>query len=581
MAGVKGRKSKEQTKICRLCGKEFQPIVWNSTVCYDKHYKTCEICGKRYELDRNEKVVDQIKRKTCYNKECIRKQKQKTKEQHPIEMKCKLCGKKFFTANYKNNICNDKHYKICSICGEQFELDTHKGYEKIKDRDFCYKKECIEKHKSLLIKNNENVKRTQFNGDKVYNKTCLICGEQFVTDSPRKFICPKEHHKTCKVCGNDFILKTEYSTGHKIKAKRQLDRDYCYSKDCILQVIQDKIKKTSLERYGTEYAMQTEEFKERSKDTRIEKYGSYLNMETLKFRIISKINKEFGNLLEKEGLEVEYEFPLESYSYDIHIKDTNILIEIDPTYTHNSTIPPKFKTGTGHIKDRYYHKEKSEIAKRNGFQCIHIFDWDDIEKVAYLLKNKKKISGHKTYVKDISREEANEFLDRYHLQGKCRGNDINIGLLNKQTNELLSVITFGVSRYNKNYQYEFLRYASQDYIIHGGLQKLWKYFIEKYNPQSIISYCDNAKFEGKFFEHLGFKYLTESKPTCHWYRRKTKTHITDNLLRQRGADRLLGTSYGSREDCGLNNKQIMRLEGFVGVYDCGQSAWVWERENII
>ena len=95
-------------------------------------------------------------------------------------------------------------------------------------------------------------------------------------------------------------------------------------------------------------------------------------------------------------------------------------------------------------------------------------------------------------------------------------------------------MTFGKPRYNKNYEYELIRYCSSKKVV-GGAEKLFNYFIKTYNPKSIISYCDWSKFNGNVYSKLGFKYKSYS--ICkHWYNTKTKKHITDNLLRQRGFD---------------------------------------------
>ena len=39
------------TRICKWCGKEFTPKDFNDVYCQGKHYKTCEICGKEFEID--------------------------------------------------------------------------------------------------------------------------------------------------------------------------------------------------------------------------------------------------------------------------------------------------------------------------------------------------------------------------------------------------------------------------------------------------------------------------------------------------------------------------------------------------
>lgn len=52
-----------------------------------------------------------------------------------------------------------------------------------------------------------------------------------------------------------------------------------------------------------------------------------------------------------------------------------------------------------------------------------------------------------------------------------------------------------------------------------------------------------------------------------------KIHITDNLLRQQGFDRLVGEEFGVYGK-GTSNEEIMLENGFVEIYDCGQSSYV-------
>mgnify|MGYP007037140579 CR=1 FL=1 len=81
-------------------------------------------------------------------------------------------------------------------------------------------------------------------------------------------------------------------------------------------------------------------------------------------------------------------------------------------------------------------------------------------------------------------------------------------------------MTFGKPRYNKNYEYELIRYCSSKNIV-GGAEKLFNYFIKTYNPKSIISYCDWSKFNGDVYLKLGFIYKSYSIGK-HWYNIKTK-----------------------------------------------------------
>lgn len=280
----------------------------------------------------------------------------------------------------------------------------------------------------------------------------------------------------------------------------------------------------------------------------------------------SNINQQFANLLDKHNIKYQREFFINSYEYVYDFKVNNTLIELNPTYTHNST----YGCYSTAPKDKYYHYNKSLAATKLGYRCVHIFDWDNIEKIIFSLQEKNILYARKCDLKEVSVQDTNDFLNTYHFQGTCKGQLIRLGLYYNDT--LVSLMTFGKPRYNKNYEWELLRYCSINKVV-GGANKLFKHFIKIYNPQSIISYCDNSKFIGQLYIDLGFKLSkAKVKPSKHWYNEKLKVHITDNLLRQRGFDQLFGTHYGK----GTSNEQLMLDSGFVEIYDCGQSKYVWK-----
>lgn len=308
---------------------------------------------------------------------------------------------------------------------------------------------------------------------------------------------------------------------------------------------------------------------EKQKQTMLEKYGTecILNDESLITHRRKKNtgpNLRFASLLNNNKIDYEQEFVIKSKSYDFKID--NILIEVNPTPTHNSYYLP-YPPYEGLNSE--YHIQKSKLASDFGYRCIHLWDWDDVNKIIELLKPRQRIYGRNCTIKEISKYDSDSFCELYHLQGKAK-DSIRIGLF--YDNTLVSVMTFGKPRYNKNYEYELIRYCSNKDII-GGSEKLFKYFINKYNPKSIISYCDNSKFQGNVYIKLGFKFDNISLGR-HWYNMKTGVHITDNLLRQRGFDQLLGDMYGCFGK-GTSNEQLMYEHGFVDVYDAGQSRYSW------
>ena len=359
----------------------------------------------------------------------------------------------------------------------------------------------------------------------------------------------------------------------------------------------DEIKSTMKDKYGVEYALQNPEFLKKKMETTKERYGvsfATQNKEVLDsirntFRKNygveyacflpqaqnlknkeSKPNQKFLELLEKNNFKnIDREFVINNYRYDFKIN--NYLIEIDPSYTHNST----YGIFGEEPKDKNYHLNKTLMALKNDYRCIHVWDWDDENKIMDILHDKEKIYARKCIIKEVPIKETNEFLQENHLQGTCNYQKISLGLYYK--NNLVQLMTFGKPRYNKKYQWELLRLCSKRYcMVIGGANKIFKYFIKNYSPISIISYCDLSKFKGNIYLSLGFSHLKDTPPSKHWYSEKLKMHITNNLLIQRGFDQLLGNVYGNYGK-GTSNEQLMLEHNFVELYDCGQGVYEWRR----
>lgn len=325
-----------------------------------------------------------------------------------------------------------------------------------------------------------------------------------------------------------YSVKCGYNTGI---AEETIIKRYG-AKGSASNKIKEKMKQTNLEKYGVPYFCMREECYSKNGFT------------------VSKANQRISEILTNNSIQNELEFHIDNKSYDIHIINTNILIEINPTYTHNSTNVVWFHNSNREPITKDYHYNKTLLAKNNNYRCIHLWDWDDIDKIINLLRPKQKLYARKCEMKEVNKKDCNEFLNKYHLQNSCKGQDIRLGLYYK--NELIQIMTFGKPRYNKSYEYELLRLCTKpEYSIIGGSERLFYYFIKNYNPLSIISYCDNSKFNGEVYSKLGFKLKDFGQPAKHWY--NGNRHITDNLLRQRGFDQLFNENYGK----GTSNEQLM------------------------
>lgn len=393
--------------------------------------------------------------------------------------------------------------------------------------------------------------------------------ERYGVDNPSKstIIKSKIVESNRKNLGVDYPMQSkEVMDRSRVTSLERYGTEYPNQSD----IVKQHIKESNLEKYGVERPAQSDEIKRKTIETNRKRYGVDYTCLVFSGKYKgndSSYNRSFAKLLDGVGIVYEREFLLEKYSYDFKVGNT--LIEINPTATHNTHFNPYGKNRI----DVNYHRDKSNCARDNGYNVIHIFEWDDIDKVVQLLKDRVTVYARKCDIRVVSDVDTNNYLDMYHLQGTCRGQKIRLGLY--YNSQLVSLMTFGKSRFNKSCEYELLRYCSH-YNVIGGAEKLFKYFVDTYKPDSIVSYCDTSKFSGKVYDMLGFTLSKKNSPRKHWYSMKEKRHITDGLLLSQGYDRLFKENHGK----GTSNEELILGRGYLPVYDCGQSTYIWRSDDV-
>ena len=403
-----------------------------------------------------------------------------------------------------------------------------------------------------------------FQANEVKDKIKATNLERYGVDNPSKsdIIKTRIVESNRKNLGVDYPMQSkDVMDKSRVTSFEKYGTEYPNQSD----IVKSKIDASTLEHYGVNRVCKLDEFKQKVVDTNRERYGVDYTCLIYSGKLRgndSSYNRSFAELLDDNGIKYEREFLLQKYSYDFKVGET--LIEINPTATHNTHFNPYGKNRI----DANYHRDKSKLAKDSGYSVIHVFDWDDVDKVVQLLKFRVTAYARKCDVKVVSEIDTNNYLDMYHLQGTCRGQKIRLGLYHD--NQLVSLMTFGKSRFNKSCEYELLRYCSH-YNVVGGAEKLFKYFVDSYKPNSIVSYCDTSKFSGKVYDALGFKYIKTNSPRKHWYSLKEKRHITDGLLLSQGYDRLFKENHGK----GTSNEELILSRGYLPVYDCGQATYIW------
>lgn len=459
--------------------------------------------------------------------------------EHP---KCKTCGKptQFISPSrgYSEHCC-------CKCT----QADRHVRDKLIKTSIERYGSDFREK----IYKKGRETKLVKY-GDENYNnieKTKKTMLEKYGVDNPLKSEAIKK--------------KVEKTCIDRYGAKSYLESE-TFDRDRRKHIEQAKI--TSLERYGTEFPMQTDEVKQRVTQTCIERYGVKWNCMRDEAHNSknsnSSANEEFAAILDSNNIIYKREFALGKYTYDFQVGNT--LVEINPSATHNINWNPF--SGAAKI-DKNYHLTKTKAAEAAGFRCIHVWDWENKSIIADMLGPKETVRARECEVRSVKKKETDEFLTENHLQGTVRRQTVRLGLY--KDGELVQIMTFGKPRYNKKADFELLRMCTRrGYAVTGGAERLIKQFDSVYANVSIVSYCDVSKFDGSVYERLGFCQERVSRPACHWVNLRTKQRITSAELRRLGADKLIHTDFGK----GTSNEEILLKKRWVQVFDCGQKTYI-------
>jgi len=398
----------------------------------------------------------------------------------------------------------------------------------------------------------------------------------------------------------------------KEKMKNKIEKRTISDKTLIL----DKIKKSNIDKYGIDFPIKLDEFKNKSKITKrknsvisfIEKYKNlkvidvdydngiikalcdehgyyeigisafyhrYRNDHNMciKCNSLGSYTKSENNLLQfiKENYngkidENKRDILNNKYEIDIYLPELKIGFEFNGLYWHSEI-----------YKKKDYHQEKTNLAEEKNIKLIQIYedDWNykqDIVKSRILNiigKTQNKIFARKCEIREINDNKLiRDFLENNHLQGFV-GSKFKIGLF--YDNELVSLMTFGNFRKSMGQKscegfYEMLRFCNKlNTNVIGGAGRLFKYFFDKYKPIEIISYADRSWSIGELYLKLGFKLIHKTKPNYYY--------IVDGIRKYRfGFRKNKLIEHGSEQN--KTEHEIMLEKGIFRIYDSGSLKFI-------
>ncbi len=417
-----------------------------------------------------------------------------------------------------------------------------------------------------------------------------------------------------KISSKKYFEKTGYNTpfeNPEVQKKIQKNNINPMRKE----EVKEKVKKTNLEKYGFEWPTQSEEVKDKIKDLhrikfipKLKEYLNELDLELLedynhahylhRFRC-KKCGTEFEriwNLLqqgaicpnctkrnynsskpEKEIQEFILSFKFNNVSFnnrnfiypwelDVIIHDEKVAIEYSGLWYHNERILGETRKN---LKDpKKYHSMKRELCLEKGYRLITIFEDEWIFKKDIVLNricqiiqksSSDRIHARNCTVKEIDSSTKNEFLEKFHIQGKD-ASIIKLGAF--YNNELISVMTFSrgnISKGSKNEEdiFELSRFCSDyKYHIPGIASKLLSFFKLNYKWKEIFTYADLRWSNGNMYHKLGF--ITDNKIRLNYWYVKDFNRIHRFNLRKR------------KDEPKNVSEFVLRLkEGYNIIWDCG------------
>lgn len=287
---------------------------------------------------------------------------------------------------------------------------------------------------------------------------------------------------------------------------------------------------------------------------------------------------EYIKTFEFDVLENQKIFSDSLKEVDIYIPNKKIAIEYNGCLWHSfgKMYPNNIDKMQTHKNNHYY---KFEQCKNNGVRLFQInsTEWTNPIKQKIwksILKNKlgmvKKLYARNCKIIEISTQEKNDFLNKNHLQG-MDNSKIKLGLIHD--NQLVSIMTFSKPRFNKNYEWELVRFCNLlDYAVIGGASKLLKFFINNYNPKTIISYADLRYSDGNLYNKIGFKFKHVTPPSYVYVKHEVvisrftaQKHRLKNLLKD--------------FDESKTESENMLDNGFRKMWDAGNFLFVLNIEN--
>lgn len=564
----------------------------NITIDSNKPLKEILIELKQYPLYRKQ-IVDILLKDPKFNEEFYSIYEDYKDLQNNPNF-CAICGTKTKTQYCKECLKSPDYNKIriAKIKSTKLERYGNSNYNNIDKHKETIKEKYNVENVSQIPEANKKMRNTKANTDytEINNKRKITNLNKYNTEYATQSEVVK--NKTIETNLKKYGVVCNSQTK---EFKEAVSKTWASKSARELAELSEKRKQTNLEIYGNECGARhltkwcdlNKEFVEENfiNDSLFDKeaFMCYFNISHVtaakykkKFNISapdkscrSQIQSKIAKSLEVDNIVVNSRSIITPYELDIFLPDYNLAIEYDGLFFHSRGLHKHRMFNTPDY-DKKYHLKKTEMCEALGIQLFHIFESDDLDIWFSMINNKlglnKKIYARKCIIKELNYNEVSDFLNENHLQ-KSTVSKINLGLF--YNNELAEVMTFGKPRFNKNYEYELIRLCTLKYCsVIGGASKLFKYFLDNYDPKSIISYANRRFSKGSIYKTLGFEFVENTEPN-YFYFKDLKLLARHQFQKHKLKEKL------EIFDPSLSESANMMLNGYRIIHDCGNMKFQW------
>ncbi len=581
------------TKKCAYCSKVFQTTSSRQRYCEDDHYGPCPVCGKPSKITQLYGPVP-----TC-SPEC---------KQAKIEQTCLMKYGSTCSVSSKHGIEAAKKTNL-----EKYGVDWYSKTGEYKEK---FRETSLAKYGTANPMQSDQIK------DKTATTNLAKYGERYLMN------VEEFRQKSQSTCARRYGGVGMASDILRDKIQSTNLEKYGSISPMQNNIIKEKAKQTCLSKYGyRSWKSSPDGLKQSASNP--DKLDNYLKFRSDPARFISEnfdhtpsckeiieltgvtdtpvynilintnnrdlatfhmstmelqINQLLHELVPNATILRNCRSVITPYELDFYLPEYQFAIECNPTATHNSSFADPWGTA---CKSYQYHKMKSVMCRDSDVFLFHIFgyEWEtrrDVIKsmIRNLLRcNEVKIYARNTSLQIVGHEEGKKFLSENHRQGAVA---YSTGLGLYHGGELVSLMCFnkmrstaGKTADDTSQTYELSRFCNKmNTTVIGSASKLFKYYVNNFQFDKIVSFSDIAHTKGGMYENLGFVKIRESSPSYVWVDLSTEHYLSRVACMK---SNLCRTLHDENVDMNLTEREIMESHNYVRVYDSGTIRWEYSR----